>query len=187
MQQLTWKETRAYLRTDHERLLSLLAAKYPDDPPRRAYLHASFICVLLYRISNYFYRKKHRLTARFFWHINLVMTGADISEPADIGEGLVIFNPPGVAIMGTAGRNLTVMPCAGIGGELGRHEDIGAGPGFCLIGDDIVLEPHSGILGPVRVGNRVRVCAHAAVTRDVPDDTIVAGPRPRFITPQSSK
>ena len=187
MQRLTWKDTLARLRTDHERLLSILAAGRPDDPPRRAYLRASFVCVLLYRVSNYFYRKNHRLAARFFWHLNLVMTGADISEPADIGEGLVIFNPPGVAIMGTAGRNLTVMPCAGLGAELGRYEDIGAGPGFCLIGDDVVLEPHSGILGPVRAGNRVRVGAGIALTRDVPDDTIVAGPRPRFITPRPSK
>jgi serine O-acetyltransferase len=177
---LTWKQTCARLRVDHARLLLLLAARHPD-PPRRAWLHPSFVCVFLYRISNYFYRSDHKWLARILWHANLLLTGADISEPADLGEGLVICSPAGVAIMGTAGRNLTVMACAGLGAELGRHEDIGAGPGFCLIGDDVTLEPHSGILGPVRAGNRVRVGAGIALTHDVPDDTIVQGPPPRFI------
>jgi serine O-acetyltransferase len=162
-------------------LLSLLS-NHTEHPPRRAWFHPSFICVLLYRISNYFYRSNHRWSARIIWHINLLLTGADISEPADLGEGLLIMNPAGTAIMGTAGRNLTVMPCAGLGAEVGRLKDIGAGPGYCKLGDDVVLEPHSGVLGPVKVGNRVRVGAGIALTRDVPDDTIVEGPRPRFIS-----
>jgi len=178
---ITWGETRDRLRADHARLVSVLNSAQPEFPRKRAYFHASFVCVVLYRVSHFFYRANHHLVARFFWHSNLLITGADISEPADIGSGLVIFTPAGVAIMGTAGKNLTVMPCAGLGAELGRHEDIGAGPGFCLIGDDVILEPHSGILGPVRAGNRVRVGAGIALTRDVPDDTIVEGPRPRFI------
>jgi serine acetyltransferase len=168
------------LAVDHERLVSLLATA--DGQPRRsAYLHPSFVCVVLYRLSNYFYRSNHRHVARAIWHLNLLLTGADISEPADLQEGLVIVNPPGVALMGKAGRNLTVMQCAGLGAELGRLEDIGAGPGCCVLGDDVLLEPHSGVLGPVRVGSRVRVGAGIALTRDVPDDTWVEGPRPRFI------
>lgn len=180
MNRLTWKQTLGRLRADHGRLLSLLSQREPTAP-KHAYLHPSFLCVLLYRISNYLYRSNHRWGARLVWHFNLVLTGADISEPADLGEGLVILNPPGVAIMGTAGRNLTVMPCAGLGAELGRYEDVGGGAGFCVLGDDVVLEPHSGVLGPVRVGNRVRVGAGIALTRDVPDDTVVEGPKPRFI------
>lgn len=145
-------------------------------------LHPSFLCVLLYRISNYFYRAGHRWIARFFWHLNTLLTGADISPPSDLGEGLIIVSPAGVAITANSGRNLTVMPLAGIGSELGRRLDIGAGPGIPVLGDDVILEPHAGVLGPIRIGDRVRVSAGALVLRDVPEDTVVEGPRARFLT-----
>lgn len=142
-------------------------------------LHPSFLCVFLYRIANHFSRGGHRYLARVFWHLNILITGADISESVDLGAGLVVVSPPGVSLMGNAGRNLTVMPCAGLGGEIGRTEDVGAGPGLPVVGDDVILEPHSGVMGPVRIGHRVRI--GAGVTQDVADDTIVERPQPRFI------
>jgi serine O-acetyltransferase len=177
---LTWKQTFARLRADRERLSALLDSLGCKNP-RRLLLHPSFLCALFYRISNHFYRQGHRYTARFFWHVNVILTGADISAPNDLEGGLLIVSPPGTAIMAKAGRNLTIMPCAGLGSELGRWEDIGAGPGLPVVGDDVTMEPHSGILGPIRIGNRVRIGAGIAVTVDVPDDTIVEGPRPRII------
>lgn len=180
LERLTWAQTRARIRADHARLVALLAAQQPDAP-RSAYCHPSFVCVLLHRISNHLYRAHHRWFARIVWHLNVLLTGAEIAESCDLGEGLVIVTPPGVAIMGTAGRNLTVMACAGLGGEMGRHEDIGAGQGLPVVGDDVILEPHSGILGPVRIGHRVRVGLGCGVTKDVPDDAIVEGPRCRTL------
>lgn len=115
------------------------------------------------------------------WHLNAFITGADIAEVCDFGAGLVIVSPAGISMMGSAGRNLTVMALSGLGGEIGRHEDVGAGAGLPLLGDDVVLEPHAGVLGPVRVGSRVRVGCGAMVTEDVPDDTIVSAPNARFI------
>jgi len=180
LERLTWKQTYSRLRADRRRLADLLTAQH-GNPPTTLILHPSFICVSLYRISNHFYRAGHRYVARFFWHLNILLTGADIGEPANLGEGLVIVSPPGTAIMGTAGKNLTVMPCAGLGGEVGRREDIGAGPGLPLLGDDVILEPHCGVLGPVKVGHRVRVPAGIGLTQDVPDDMLVEGPAPRFL------
>src|SRR5258708_8455685 len=177
---LRWNQTLALLRADHARIVLFLAARQ-DRPPSTAYLHPSFLCVLLYRISHHFFRAGHRHVARFFWQINLLVTGADISAPAELGQGLVILSPAGTVMMGTAGRNLTMMPCAGFGGEVGRREDVGAGPGLPVLGDEVFMEPHTGVLGPVRVGNRVRLSAGIVVTRDVADDTFVEGPPPRFL------
>jgi serine O-acetyltransferase len=148
---------------------------------RQVLFHRSFICVLLYRISNHLFRNGWRHLARLFWHANTIVTGADISPPCDLGEGLVILSPPGTAIMARAGRNLTVMPLAGLGSELGRDDDIGAGPGLPMVGDDVVLEPHSGVLGPIRIGDRVRVGAGALALTDLEDDTRLEAPAPRFI------
>lgn len=141
LERLSWKQTFSRLRADRSRLATLLATEQ-GQPSSATILHPSFVSVLLYRISNHFFRAGHRHVARFFWHFNVLLTGADISAPADIDEGLVILNPPGTAIMAKAGRNLTVMACAGLGSELGRQQDIGAGRGLPVLGDDVILEPH---------------------------------------------
>lgn len=177
---VAFREVRRRLRADRERLHSILSAHSAQDR-RPSFLHPSYACVILYRWSNYFAQRRRRLIARFLWHLNILLTGADISELAQVGEGLVILNPPGTAISGVAGRNLTLMPCSGLGSEVGRFDDIGGGPGQPVVGDDVLIEAHAGIMGPVRVGSRVHVAAGIGVTQDVPDDTFVEGPRPRFV------
>lgn len=184
-QPLPWRVTRARLRADRARLVALLSAAH-GGAPRSLWLHPSYICVLLHRLSHHFHRAGRRHLARLFWHANVLITGADISPPADIGEGFVVMSPAGVAVSGKAGRNLTLMPLTGLGGEVGRREDIGAGPGLPVLGDDVVIEPYSGVLGPVRVGNRVRIGAHVVLTRDVPDDTIAEAHRPKLVRRRSA-
>lgn len=178
---LTLRATAALLTADRRRLLELL----PGPPSARmVYLHPSFICVFLYRVSSFLQSRSHTLAARVVAHLNEMLTGADINPAAQLGEGLVVLTPPGTAIFGKAGRNLTVMPCSGLGGEIGRRDDIGAGPGLPVLGDDVILEPHCGVLGPARIGSRVRIRAGVLVTRDVPDDYIAEGPAPRFMARQ---
>ncbi len=180
LQRYSRRQTRELMRADYERLYQLLARGQPQ-PPVLVWCHPSFLCTCLYRLSNHFYRSGHRYIARFWWHLNMLLTGADVSEPADLGGGLVVLSPAGAALMGKAGRNLTVMPCAGLGGELGRLLDVGGGPGVPVLGDDVILEPHCGVLGPVIVGDRVRVGAGMALCFDVPDDTYVESPNVRFL------
>ena len=172
LERLTWGQTLSRLRADRSRLRAHLAGRRTGTSP------------VLYRISNHLFRAGHRYSARFFWHLNLLLTGADISPPSDLGEGLVIVSPAGVAIMGKAGRNLTMMPLAGLGGELGRHGDVGAGPGLPVLGDDVFMDVHTGVLGPVRIGNRVHVAAGICVVKDVPDDTRVEAAQGRFLRRQ---
>lgn len=167
------------MRADHRRLVDSLGT-LDNRQLRTAYFHPSFICAFLYRIANHCFRSGHTLVARGIWQFNLLLTGADISPVADLGEGLVIVGPPGTVIMGTAGRNLTVMHCAGLGGEVGRRYDVGAGPGLARLGDDVTIGPHGAVLGPIRVGDRAYIGAAAVVTRDVPADAIVEAAPPRF-------
>jgi serine O-acetyltransferase len=173
------------LKADRARLL-LVFSNWGEAGKSGIHLHPSFICVVLYRISHYLFEKRRSLLARIVGQLNELVTGAEINPASEIGSGLVVLSPPGTALYGKAGRNLTVMQCAGIGGEIGRREDVGAGPGLPVLGDDVVLEPHSGILGPQRIGNRVRVGGSTLVVRDIPDDTFVEGPRPRLLTRKHS-
>ena len=176
---MSWSQTREALRQDRARLAQVLAEV--GRPAGALVFHPSYWCVLLYRLAHHFDRNGHNWLGRLCWHLNLVLTGADINPPAALGPGLVVLSPAGVAIMGTAGRNLTVMACAGMGGEIGRREDIGAGPGLALLGDDVVLGPHTGVLGPVRVGHRVHLRQGLVVTFDVADDQVVEGGRLRVL------
>jgi serine O-acetyltransferase len=167
------------LKADRHRLETVLA-NWQQSPKFSVYFHPSFLCVLFYRLSRHFFLQGHSLLARLIAQFNGLLTGADINPESDIDEGFVVLSPSGAAMYGKVGKNLTVMPCSGIGGELGRREDIGGGPGLPVLGDDVVLESHTGVLGPVRIGNRVRVTAGTLVTQDVPDDTVVEGPPPRL-------
>lgn len=177
---ITRAETKARLRGDRERLLQLLREVHGDGDVRIG-LHPSYICVLLHRWSHHHHRNGRRWLARLLWHLNTILTGADIAEISDLGPGLLIPSPAGVAIMAKAGRNLTVMPCAGLGGEMPSREDIGAGPGLPLVGDDATLGAHAGILGPVRIGDRVSIDPLACPSRDTPSDHRVLSPRFRVL------
>ncbi len=177
---LTWRETRQRLRCDHDRLLQVLATQRPGAP-RSAWTHPSFLCVAMYRLSNHLVRRGHGWLARLVWHLNLLASGADVSYLADLGPGLVLLHPAGTSVMGRSGRNLTLVACGGLGGEVGRFDDIAGWPGVPQLGDDVWIGPHAGVLGPVRIGHRVTLGAGVVVVDDVADDTEVQGPTPKLL------
>jgi len=162
-----WRETRVRLAQDELRLRAALASGQAP-PAIWLRLHPSFLCVWLYRLSHYLLGHGRGLASRLLWQLNLFLTGADIHPRCDLGGGLLILHPVAASLSGHAGRNLTVMARAGIGGELARLDDVGAGPGLASLGDDVVLGSHAGVLGPVRVGRGVSIAAGCIVTKDVP-------------------
>lgn len=164
---LTWKESRRRLMADKAafyRHLGFETASRPGIPM----FHPSYQCVFLYRVSRFCFVNGHIYLARFFWHLNLLLTGADIPPISDIGEGFCVVHTAGCILVGKVGKNLILHGVCGMGG--GRNAaDIGAGPGLPIVGDDVEIEFGAGILGGVRVGNGVRVGHRVVVTRDVPD------------------
>lgn len=163
---ITWSDTRARLRQDRARIVALLMER-EGGAPRLLWLHPMFQCMLLHRLSHYCYRRGHRMAARFFWHLNLVCTGSDISMLSDLGGGFVATHPASVSMVGKAGRNCTVFGPGGIGGGTPRTDDIGAGSGLPVLDDDVTIAPGALVVGPVRVGRGVWIGAGAIVTRDI--------------------
>lgn len=168
---ITWKETRRRLREDKKRLL-LEFKKTPSMKPIFLCLHPSYQCIFIFRLSHFFYVRNWRLTARFLWHLNIIMTGVDISPMSDLGSGTVIRRPEKVIIIGNAGENCTFMGQGGLGAGR-KTTDIGAGPGLPILANNVFVEFGGVILGPVHVGNNVTVGARTLVTRDVPDGAFV--------------
>ncbi len=176
---ITRDETRRRLAQDRDRLRSALARR-PEGLPRCLCLHPCYQAVWLHRWSYYHFVQGSRLRARLLWHLNLLLTGADISPISDLGGGLLLLNPAGTVIVGRAGANLTVHGRSGIGGGL-AEDDIGAGPGLPVLGADVIIGFGACVLGPVVVGDRVMIESGAIVHRDLPDDAVERSPASRHV------
>ncbi len=70
------------------------------------------------------------------------------------------------------GRNVRIFHQVTIGNDDHNHDNVPT------IGDDVRIYPGAKIVGKVYIGNRCIIGANAVVTEDVPDDTIVAAPKP---------
>jgi serine O-acetyltransferase len=159
---------------DRERLIQFLESQ-PSGRPLFLITCPSYQAVLLYRLSHYFFKNGRRLLGRFFWHVNLILTGADINPISDIDGGFVLISPLCVTIVGKVGKNSTWFTQSGIGG--GRSpKDIGGGPGLPVCGDGIDFGSGSMVVGPVRVGDRSKLGPRCIVLEDVPPDSSVKCP-----------
>ncbi len=150
-----WRETCRYLRRDRERLAG--APRFP-----------AMTCVWLYRLSHAFHVTGRRRLARWTWLLNLCFTGADISPNCEIGAGLLIPHPAGVALHCRAGEDLTVGAIAGITAALEENDepaDLDRAP---LLGDRVHLTHHAGVFGPVVIGDDVLVQPGCVATVSVP-------------------
>lgn len=80
---------------------------------------------------------------------------------------------PGLYIMhyGT----IVVNPACRIGANCNINADVNIGMGGSIIGDNCYIAPGVKIIKPVHIGNNVMIGANAVVTKDIPDNCIVAG------------
>lgn len=98
-----------------------------------------------------------------------MVTHINLNQHAKIGPGMLI---PHVG-------PIQVCPNAIIGADCAIHHvcTIGAGeqPGTPVLGDHVMLGCHSCVLGPVKVGDKVKIGAGAVVTRDIPANSTAVG------------
>ena len=172
MTRVTWRETRKRLHADRERLLDYREQEL-GWRPSVLWLDVSYQSVALGRLMFLCLSRGHPLLARFFWQLNIVLTGCDISMLSDIGGGFVVARPLCVTIAGRLGQNCTVHGPGGVGGGTGRRDDIGAGPGLPVLSDGVELGPGAIVLGPVTIGAGARIGASSVVTRSVPAGAVV--------------
>jgi len=167
------------MRADRRRLHELATRADGTRPSRLALWYPSYASVWLHRIAHLLFARRRYFGARLVWQFAFWTTGVDINPASDLGGGLVILHPAAISVSCRAGRNLTLSALSGIGALHPRTEDVGAGPGFPMIGDDVTLGPHSGVMGPVRVGDRAHLIG-CIVKSDVPPDAVVEADEPKF-------
>jgi serine O-acetyltransferase len=103
----------------------------------------------------------------------------ELSPTATIGPACLITHTGG-SFYGTAGARLTIMGTCGAG-PWGDKKDVGAGVGYPLIGDDVVLAQLCAVLGPVRIGHGAHIGPGTVVMRDVPPGAVVVAARSKIL------
>ena len=168
---IIFKETLKRMAEDKSRLLDCYR-KENRDPPLFMIFNTSYLCVFLFRISHYFYLLKRYFLAQTFWFVNLRLTGANIHFGTEIEGGLFLNIPLGVNLCGRIGRNCTVAGDSAII-KSRSFEDVGAGPGLPVVGDNVFIRSGSIVHGPVIIGNNSCIGPRCLIETDLPDNSTV--------------
>jgi serine O-acetyltransferase len=104
----------------------------------------------------------------FFNKCNAVFCNCIIGRGAEFGSGFVLIHSTGVVINGSvqAGSNLYVEHQVTIGAE-GRQSPV--------LGDRVFLGAGAKIVGPITMGDDVRIGANAVVVCDIPSGATAVG------------
>ncbi len=105
--------------------------------------------------------------------------GCNIAIPRiDIGEGLFLEHPYGSFLNAISiGKNFTCLHNV----TIGKNHD-----GIPTIGDNVFCGCGACVLGPIHIGNNVKIGANAVVVNDIPDNCVVVG-NPGVIVKRNGK
>ncbi len=137
-------------------------------------LHA----VWIYRIANWFWKRKLFFIGRLISHFGRFVTGIEIHPGATIGRKFFIDHGMGVVIGETAeiGDNVTLYHGVTLGGvsleKVKRHP---------TIGDNVVIGSGAKVLGPFTVGKGSKIGSNSVVVKEVPPNSTVVGVPGRIV------
>lgn len=140
--------------------------------------------VLLYRIAHFFWELKMPFLPRYISDIARELTAIDIHPGADIGSDFFIDHGAGVVIGETAvvGNNVTLYSGAVLGGTSLKHEKR-----HPTLGNDVIVGSGAKILGPIIIGDNVRIGANSVVINNVPPNCVVVGVPGKIVEKQDKK
>jgi serine O-acetyltransferase len=147
------------------------------DPASRGALESLLIypgvhAIIWHRIAHRLWLRRAKGLARFISWLSRFLTNIDIHPGAKIGRRFFIDHGAGVVIGETAviGDDVTLYHGVTLGGTSWRK-----GKRHPTLGDGVLVGAGAKILGPVTIGNAVRVGANSVVIEDVPDGATVIG------------
>jgi serine O-acetyltransferase len=142
----------------------------------------NFLTFFFYRLDYYFTHVRKsvfyfplvffiRLMRKFLFILNHI----EIScvYPYSYLEGGFLFNHHSGVISARMGKNAKVFSFVTIGGTDKRHPATNSK--YPVIGHNVLIGTGAKVIGPVRIGNNVKIGANATVTKDVPDGATVVG------------
>jgi len=137
-------------------------------------LHAIFV----HRISHALWNLRVPVLPRFLSAAARFLTGIEIHPAAKIGSGFFIDHGMGVVIGETTeiGNDCLLYQGVTLGGT-GKEK----GKRHPTLGNNVVVGAGAKILGPMRIGDYVKIGANSVVLNPVPDYAIVVGVPGRII------
>ena len=135
-------------------------------------LYPSFKAQVYYKISHFFYKRKHFFIARYISEKAKRKTGIEIHPGAKIGKGLFIDHGMGVVIGETAeiGDNVVLFHGVTLGGT-GKEKE----KRHPTIGNNVFIGSGAKILGNITIGDNVKIGANAVILKDVEKNATVVG------------
>ncbi|TFG26256.1 MAG: serine O-acetyltransferase [Promethearchaeota archaeon] len=169
--------------------VSDVSAAFNKDPAARSLLevltsYPGIKAILLHRIAHFFWKIEMPFVPRYISEIAREMTGIEIHPGANIGRDFFIDHGGGVVIGETSeiGDNVTIYQGVVLGGTTG--EPIKRHP---TVGNNVVIGTGAKLLGPITIGDNVRIGANSVVVRDIPPNSVVVGVPGRIISRDGKK
>ncbi|HEV3447066.1 MAG TPA: hypothetical protein VG099_20675 [Gemmataceae bacterium] len=132
------------------------------------------LAMILYRLMQWS-RRYHLLPFEMLFNkVNVICGNCIIGRGAEFDRGFVLIHSTGVVINGRVrgGRNVLIEHQVTIGAERNQSP---------TLGDDVFIGAGAKVVGPVAIGNRVRIGANAVVVKDIPDDCTAVGIPARIV------
>ena len=136
------------------------------------WLYPHIKAIGIHRIAHWFYKCHLFFLARLISQIARFFTGIEIHPGAKIGRRLFIDHGMGIVIGETAtiGNDCTIYHGVTLGGtgkdKKKRHPDLG---------DNVLVGCGAKILGPIKIGDNVKIGANSVVLKDVLENTTIVG------------
>lgn len=136
------------------------------------FCYSGFHALTMHRVSHWLWCHKLKSLARFNAMLARFFTGVEIHPAAKIGRRFFIDHGMGVVIGETAevGDDVTIYHGVTLGGVSLKKEKR-----HPTIGNNVIIGAGAKVLGPFKVGDRVRIGANSVVLHEVPDDATVVG------------
>ena len=146
--------------------------------------------IIWFRIGSYLLSKTRFVPKVVLLFVKMIYkhiqykTGIQVPLGTQIDRGLKFFHYSGIVIAASAkiGKNVSIHQGVTIGRSFA-----GLNAGVPTVGNNVVVFAGAKILGNIHIGDGAVVGANAVVTRDVPDNSVVAGIPARVISDDSNR
>lgn len=176
---MTWEECKQLIREDLGRSCDSCSKRMAF---RYLLTNASFKMTFWFRIGNYLSSNNSGfllLVVRIHYKRLMYRTGIQLPIGTQVGGGLQFKHFNGIVVNDGAviGKNATIYN----GVTIGENLKPGASGHNPVIDDNVVICTGAKVIGRIRIGRNSIIGANAVVTKDIPEDSVVAGIPARVI------